>query len=156
MDGLRGYILTVVLSAIVCAVVVTLLPGNMGRQRMMRMICGFFLLVSVCKPIGDLGFFMGEDTIEDYRQEAKDIEDAIQVQVDEEMMAVIRQQTETYIEDKAEAMGAVLGVTVTLDDEMLPWQVELTGEVSPYVKTRLTQVISLDLEIPDERQVWRP
>ena len=77
-------------------------------------------------------------------------------QTDEAMTAVIKAQTETYIEDKAEALGATVTAGVTLAGDMLPWQVELTGEVSPYVKTRLAQTIWAELGIPEERQVWLP
>lgn len=156
MDGLRQYILTMVLAAILCAVVVTILPEKAGKQRMIRMVCGLFLLVAACKPMGAIAFTVDTGTLEEHRREAEQVQLEAQEQADEAMMTVITNQTETYIEDKAEALGATVCAAVMLDDDMLPWQVVLTGEVSPYVKTRLSQTISSDLGIPDERQVWDP
>ncbi len=156
MDGLRQYILTMVLAAILCAVVVTVLPEKAGKQRMIRMICGFFLLAAACKPIGGFAFAVDTGTLDEHRRAAERVQTEAQAQADEAMLTVITNQTETYIEDKAKALGAAVSAAVTLDKDMLPWQVELTGEVSPYVKTRLSQILSSDLGIPDERQVWTP
>ena len=154
MESLRGYIQTITVAAILCAVVTTIIPGKAAGQKVMRMICGFFLLAVLCKPMEGFQFSEGENVLDIYRQEALNIEAQAQNEVDMELSDVIRAQTETYIEDKAGTLGAEIDAVVILDDEMIPCQVELDGEVSPYVKSRLTEQIKSDLGIPAERQVW--
>lgn len=156
MDGLRQYVLTMILAAILCAVVVSIMPEKAGKQSVIRMICGLYLLLVACKPMGIISFAAEENDLVTYRQEAEQMQTEARKQADEAMTAVIKAQTETYIEDKAEALGATVTAGVMLAEDMLPWQVELTGEVSPYVKTRLVQTIWADLGIPEERQVWLP
>jgi len=156
MDGLRQYVLTMILAAILCAVVVSIMPEKAGKQSAVRMICGLYLLLVACKPMGIISFSGEESDLAAYRQEAEQMQTEARKQADEAMATVIKAQTETYIEDKAEALGATVTAGVLLAEDMLPWQVELTGEVSPYVKTRLVQTIWADLGIPEERQVWLP
>jgi hypothetical protein len=58
--------------------------------------------------------------------------------------------------DKAQALNTALEVEVTLsDDEIpIPVKVRLSGKVSPYAKGRLQQIISEELGIERENQIW--
>ena len=70
--------------------------------------------------------------------------------------AIITQQTQSYILDKADTLGVCLEVGVELNEEMVPWRVTMTGEAPPYARQRLEGIIQDDLGIPAERQVWSP
>lgn len=156
MDGLRQYLLTMVVAAVLCAVATTILPEKAGNLRRMKLICGFFLLAVACRPLGGGVPSLDTGVLEDCRADAQQVHDAAREATDDAMEEVIIQKTAAYIEDKAESLGAVVHAAVTLNRDMLPWQVELTGEVSPYVRIRLAQSISSELDIPEERQVWMP
>jgi len=70
--------------------------------------------------------------------------------------AVIKEQTETYILEKADSMGADLRAQITLDsgNQPFPIAVKISGDVSPYVKKQLISIISNDIGIPEEMQTW--
>jgi hypothetical protein len=45
---------------------------------------------------------------------------------------------------------------VTLSDELppVPVEVRLSGDISPYIKTRLQSILEDDLGISKENQIW--
>ena len=65
------------------------------------------------------------------------------------MTEIIKQRTQAYILDKAQALNTVLEVEVTLsdDDIPVPLKVRLKGKISPYAKGRLQATIAEDLGI---------
>lgn len=154
MEHIRAYILTIAVAAITGAVIMSLTPGTSGHQRIIKMTCGLFLLVTVCVPMGEIEP-MELETLDDFRDEAARIESDTQKQVEQELATVIREKVAAYIEDKAETMGAKLSVEVTLNEDMLPWEITLTGRVAPYAKSQLKAQIQEALAIPAQRQVWQ-
>ena len=82
--------------------------------------------------------------------------DEAQAEASAQMAAIITQQTQSYILDKADTLGVCLEVGVELNEEMVPWRVTMAGEASPYARQRLEGIIQDDLGIPAERQVWSP
>ena len=68
----------------------------------------------------------------------------------------IKEKTEAYILDKATLLGADIHVSVTCDtaDVPIPISVELSGNVSPYTRTRLKQILQSDIGIPEDKQIW--
>lgn len=155
MDGIRTYIFTIAVAAILSAVVMSIIPEGGGRQSIVKMICGLFLLVTVCMPIGEMSG-VKLDSLEDFQDDAQQIESDTKAQLEQELATVIRQKAAAYIEDKAAEMGAELAVEVTLGEDMLPWEITLTGRVSPYAKKQLAEQIQQDLAISEQRQVWQP
>ena len=75
---------------------------------------------------------------------------------DDALRQIIKTETEAYILDKAAQFDLQLDVQVALTDDVMPVpeSVQLTGSVSPYVKSRLQILISNDLGIPKEQQLW--
>ena len=72
---------------------------------------------------------------------------------------VIEQECETYIEDKAAALGArVLSVRVTAvwsaEGCWLPEAVSVSGRWSEAARARLSGLMETELGIPAERQEW--
>lgn len=72
---------------------------------------------------------------------------------------VIEQECETYIEDKAAALGArVLSVRVTAvwsaEGYWLPEAVSVSGSWSEAARARLSGLMETELGIPAERQEW--
>ena len=70
------------------------------------------------------------------------------------MKRIIKQKTETYILDKANALGAEITVQVVLED-YIPAGVTIMGDVSPFVKSNLSASITQELNIPPEEQIWK-
>ena len=70
------------------------------------------------------------------------------------MADIIKAETEAYILDKASQLNVELSVEVTIDEENIPTAVTLSGEVSPYARRQLQEIIESDLGIAKENQRW--
>ena len=67
---------------------------------------------------------------------------------------IIKSRVQAYILDKADSFGTSLEVEVILDQDHIPVSVELQGNISPYARAQLTEIIEEDLGIPKEHQLW--
>lgn len=70
---------------------------------------------------------------------------------------LISQEAETYILDKARENGLDLTVEVETkveDTYPVPWSVVIRGQISAAEQAALSQQITQDLGIPEERQEW--
>ena len=74
----------------------------------------------------------------------------------EELETIIKSRAQAYILDKADSFGADLTVEVILSSSEIPIPcgVRIAGEISPYGKNRLSQMITEDLAIALEDQIW--
>jgi hypothetical protein len=70
--------------------------------------------------------------------------------------ASIKARSEAYILDKAAELALSVEVEVTLsnDEIPLPVSVRVSGKASNYAKSRLQAIITQDLGINKEHQVW--
>jgi len=72
----------------------------------------------------------------------------------EAMERCIKDSTETYILNKAKAMGTEIRVQVSLDETGIPAFVEIRGKGEPQAEQELQKILMTDLAIPKENQKW--
>lgn len=153
MEAIKGYLLSVTAAALVCGIVTTLGGKSSGISKLLKLLCGLFLAATVVKPlvdvkIGDIWDFAENLTVSSDAAVAMGENVAA-----EEMERIIKQKTQTYILDKAKALGADVTVEVSLEG-YIPSSVTVKGDLSPYVKSNLSASIARELNIPPEEQVW--
>ena len=116
------------------------------------------LLAAVLRPLVEVEALSPGDLLEDYQAQA-----AVQTQELEEgrntaLKSIIEQEFAAYIVDKAAQLGAECQVEVLCAPEgegvFLPWQVTVTGNLSPGQQEQLTAQIQEDLGVPPERQQY--
>lgn len=156
MDQIRSYILSVITAAMICAVIMKLTDGKGTQTAIVKMIAALFLAFSVIRPI--MGTSIGDITSIIPRFQADGASAAAEGD-DISRTALrtgIKERAEAYILDKALGFGAVVDATVTVSigDIPVPETVRIEGEVSPYVKTKLSIILENELGIPKEAQTW--
>lgn len=156
MTGLNTYILGIGAAALVCGILACLNDEKSSAGILTRMVCGLFLTIVVIKPISNLNYSyldVFSETFDDGALEAASAGTELALDARRE---IIKAETEAYILDKASLYGAQLEVQVTLSDGeiSIPESVCLNGAVSPYAKSNLKNLISNELGIPEERQLW--
>ena len=153
MDAVKEYLLSVTAAALICGIVSSLAGRNSSTSKLVKLLCGLFLASAVLKPLVDVRI----DNIYDFADGVALNGDIAVSQgekmASEEMKRIIKQKTETYILDKANALGLDIAVVVTLED-YTPTTVTITGDVSPYAKADLCASIAQELDIPPEEQIW--
>ena len=156
VEFLRKYILMISAAAILCGLIRSISSGWKGQEKLMRMMCGVFLLAVACSPLGLFSMPDFGESSAQYEADAAGIVREAQAQAKEQQTEIIISRTRSYIEDEANRLGLTVEVSVTLNEELLPWKVSLKGATSAYTRTRLSDTIAQDLGIPKERQVWSP
>ncbi len=154
MGRIQEYLLAVTGAAIICSVVMRLMPKAGTAAAIGKMICGVFLAVTVISPLAKLELQYFDDITTDYRLEASKAVEEGKQQAAAEYQKVIIEKTEAYILDEAQAMGLTVQVTVSLSDTFAPEKITLKGNASPYARKQLEAVIVRDLGIAKENQTW--
>lgn len=156
MGNIREYVLHLLAAAIVSGVVIRLLKGSGAAGTIAKLLCGVFMIYCAVNPISqlepvDLGV-VGE-------QLHKEADSAVAWGEKEARAALaesITKQTQAYIMEKAKELNVDLAVQVEVseDDMPMPESVCLTGSISPYAKTKLSELLTRDLGIKKENQIW--
>lgn len=150
------YLIGVTTAALICAIVKTLLPGKGTLPTVVKLISGVLMLLVLIKPLTDTSAYMFWDWTDDISFDGQSIVTDAQAASKEVMRTRIKEQTQAYILSKAKSLGAQVEVSVTLSEEALavPIEVCIEGNVSPYAKQVMMQMITNDLGIKREAQQW--
>lgn len=154
MAALCQYVFSVTAAAIICGIVMSITQKS-SIQPILKLVCGMFLAFTVVKPVTQIDLAELMEVSLPYSQDAVQAADLGENSSQEAMAAIIKDETEAYILDKAAALNVSLKVEVTVDgDPPVPTAVRLSGEVSPYAKQQLEQILYEDLGISKENQQW--
>ena len=156
METLRDYAIQVSATALICALILQLVNVSGAVKVMIRLLCSIILLYSIIQPFKQLDFPDFGNILSKYREEA-DI--AVQHGTNITSKALterISSGMEAYILEKSSGLKLDLIVEVELsnDEIPVPVSVSLKGKTSPHAKSKLSDIISKDLNIPKEKQIW--
>jgi hypothetical protein len=156
MADIRQYLLSIITAAIICAIVVNITDKNGVVASVIRLLCGLFVIYTILSPwkkmhTPDLSTFISDLKVDasETVSDGKDV--AAQAGA-----AIIKQEIEAYILDKASTLDMDITVNVIMDygGIQIPTGVKLSGTASPYAKQRIMQIISDELGISKENQLW--
>ena len=152
MEHIREYLLSVTAAALLCSMIRCLT----GKNGIVQMLCGIFLLLTMIRPISDISIrnlpWMNHgitEKAENAVAEGKDYADAA-------MTRFIKEQCTAYILDKANLFDSHICAEFTLSADHRPVECTIRGNVSFYAKEQLSEILETDLGIPREDQKWIP
>ena len=156
MNPLSEYILSVTSAAILFCVLQILLDKKSSSAVLLRFIGGLFLTFTVIAPIVDIDLDIMFDLPLTFVQEADAIAADGYESAQSQLSAVIKQECEAYILDKARTYQIEPDIEITLsnDDTPIPTHVQLSGSITPYAKESLEMWIAKEMGIPEENQIW--
>ena len=155
MEGLRQYILAVISMAMLGGIVLLLFRSG-PYEGTVKLITGLMVTVTVVAPLmkdSDISFSrLWEGISTDGSAAVSHGEKAAKTATS----VYIKESMETYISNKAKEMGAEISAEVKLQDDILqvPEEITLIGEISPYLKVRLSETIQSEIGISEENQIW--
>ena len=153
MQALGRYVLTLTTSAMICGILLSLLPK--GRTRtILQAVCGIFLAASALSPVLDLSIPDVSALPSEYLLAGEAFAQTGEEEARRETHQRIKQGLEAYILDKAADLHANLHVEVTVGEDNLPTAVTISGEASPYARRQIQAMIENDLGISKENQKW--
>ena len=155
MEAIRQHILSLIAISVLCGIIILFFRGN-SHAGVMKIITGVMISLTLLKP-----FIRGDELKMDlfWNSISYDSSMAVKQGIDaaeSANAAYIKEAMESYISNKAEAMNAEIDAQVTLENDTLqiPKRITITGTVSPYIKRQLMDIISKDLGIPEDKQLW--
>ena len=157
MQAIRSYLLSVIAAAFFCSLILAMLPKG-GVRRAAVLVSAIVMALVTLSPVSRLDYEDLARSIAAVRLQTQAAQTGVEVRNAELVETIIRQQCEAYILDKAADLGASIEAEVTIRDQgsgPYPYRVTLCGEISGNERRILTQMITNDLAIPPERQVWR-
>lgn len=154
---MRGYVLSVVAAAVVCAIVRRLVNEKSSTGQITRMLSGILMTVTVISPLAHITFDNITGYLDGISVDAKGYSTEGNTDAQTEINKIIKTRTEAYILDKAASMGLEISVEVELDDsnDSVPCGVTISGAVSPYAKQVMGAYIADNLGISKENQIWK-
>lgn len=156
MEAVAEYLLSITATGIVCAVVKNFLSEKHTSGKIIQTVTGVFMVITVFSPVLHFRIHDLENYFREFHFTA---EDAVKNGTDmatDAMADIIKQQSESYILDKAASIGAKIDIEIKMSDTNppVPKEVILSGNVSPYDKSVLQQYITVNFSIPEENQKW--
>ena len=156
MDQLANAIISMATAAIIAGIIGAMSQLKNGTAKLIRLICGLFLTFHILAPIKGLNFDTIEIISDEYITAGEEAAMRGKELTIEATRARIKTETESYILDKAAYLGASLEVDVTVSHSEIPAAeaVLIRGNLSPYARIKLQQIIESELGVPREKQSW--
>ena len=156
MESIKDYFVSIVATAILCSLASSLLGKKGTSSAIINLICGVIMAATIILPWKQIRI----PDITSLYNELLDNADAVafsgQLTANEATAEIIKSKSEAYILDKASDMGLSIEVEVTVSNDNLPIpsSIRIVGAVSPFAKKQLSNLISCDLGIPEDNQLW--
>lgn len=152
----REYILSICAAAILCAIAVRLPGKDALTGKALRIVTGLFMLFTLLRPFADIRLDRWDGYFGSYQDSAASAVADGEAYAYDAVCRGIKEQLGAYILDKAASLGAELTVEITLLEGMPPELTEiiLCGEISPYAKSQLTDILIRELGLEDEELRW--
>lgn len=153
---MKIYVFRIITAGVVCAIACAMFHKNDALSRLIKMLSGLFMLITILLPLSHLDLNIISFVEPTIQSDGLRFAESGSLQAQESLRGIITERCQSYIVEKASSMGVSVDVEVSLNDETYPkpCAVKIRGTVSPYTKTRLQTIISQDLGIPKEQQRW--
>lgn len=153
----KEYVLRILSAAIICAIVGGLVNTQTTIGRVVGLLCGVLMVITVISPVNNISFSGVSDFWNNLSAEAmRYTQDGVSV-AEKQEADIIKTRSEAYILDKANQMGLQIAVEVELDSHNgnIPCSVTISGNVSPYAQMQLGTYMEDTLGIAKENQKWK-
>ncbi len=155
MSGIKGYIYGIICACLICGIYLGFAPQKGTAVVYIKLLVGMIMVIVLVTPLQKIKVRDISEWIQDHTQDAVAAANSGEGAAKSFRDEIITEQTCAYILDKATSLGLDISVEISLDEEMgCPWEVRLEGAASPYAKERLENIITQELAIPKERQIW--
>ena len=156
MENIRQYLLSVISAALLCGIINGIIGKNDAYGTIVKFVSSLVLVLTVISPwtkikLEDLSLYT-----EDLMQDAERITQNGESLALSQSASIIKSKTEAYILNKAASMGLSIDVEVTLceSNPQIPCAIQIIGNASPYLKQKLQTIITNDLGISEDDQLW--
>ena len=159
MEIIGRWISGICAGALICGIAQAVTP-KINSAAAARLACGFMMLALLLGPLRSFDFQTYASELGRIRNEGNKVAEQAMSSGDELFAAVMENDCETYILDKANKLG-VINASVRVhaaqgenEEYPYPYSAELGGEAESGQKRELSLYIEGELGIPAQRQYW--
>ncbi len=154
MSWLGSYLTGLIGACMIAAIARKLLSLSKHFSGIGNVIVGLFMVFSILSPLMDMKWNEAFPAIAagDFSQ----VSEQAQFYQQQYLSESIKQQTQSYILNKAQELDLTIQVDITLSEAYpyAPSSIVITGHASPYGKNQLSEYIEKNLGISKEAQTW--
>lgn len=153
MEQCKQFVLSIVICVLCCGIVSCMITGT-KRKRIIRLICGTAISVTMLYPLTEIKLEDFSDFLSDYSDSAEIYVSLGQQRAQSEKERYIKDASEAYISNMAAKFDAVVEANILLDENQVPSFVQIQGCITPEVKEELGRILEVDMGITKENQEW--
>lgn len=156
MESIREYLLSVICAAAICSIALALSDKNCTTGKLIKLISGMIMIAVTISPLANIQLENLSAHISSLQIDGKEAVSVGEDYASKRRKEIITEKVQAYIMDKARALNADISVEVELNEEegFIPASVKITGSISPYCRSILSQDIRQNLGVPEEDQIW--
>lgn len=156
MEGVKAYLLSILAAAIICGFV-NRIVRNRANGAVVRMASGIIMLLTIIQPLLDIDIVDWTGFYFDIEEQISDIQEKGDRERVNAISEIIKEKTAAYILQQAQSFHANISVDVILSDDSMPVPeyVRISGELAPYAKQQLINIIERELGVARENQLWK-
>ena len=155
MAEIQKYIMAVIYASIIVMLISAFVDKKSAMYSVMKMMTGIFLVMTLISPFYDSSIFDFSEIFQYGNLNADSYILQGTTYANQEKESLIKEGIVTYISDRASEMNVDLEIDVALNQDLSgPEVIYIAGDISPYLKERLQNIISKDLGITEEYQIW--
>ncbi len=157
METIRQYLLSIICACVMVTIVKAFIGDKAPSAGIIKLIAGAFLIFTVVAPVVRMQFEDLQDYYIGVSEDAQKVVGQGEAMSQQACQAIIKEQLETYILDKADSLGLDLEIDISFPDisEMSPDEIMILGNASPYGRKTLQTFLTEEIGIPEDKQIWR-
>ncbi len=156
MEAIRQYLISIIVTSVIIRILCVFFDNKGMIGTVIRLLGGIILVFTLLSPLTKFQLDSWQNFYNDISSEASAAVSWGQEIGSNAAAAIIKEELETYIQDKASAMQLQVDIQLELSETypQIPQAVTIEGAVSPYGKRLLAQFLSENIGIPEENQIW--
>ena len=153
---MNSYVLSIISTALICCIIELLLSKETVVGQIARFLGRLLVVISLITPLKTISFQDLSEYLKTIQIDAAAYVENGKSNTYNQTTEIIKQKSEAYILDKANKMQCNINVDVKISegDVPVPYQVEISGSISPYAKEVLSEFIEDSFGIAREMQQW--
>lgn len=157
MEGIRQYLLSITVAALLCSIAVVFFQENTAFSAVIKLLTGLVLTIVILSPWMEIRLSDYEYFFEDITAAAMSVTNSGVQSANESLAVLIKEETEAYILDKAVSLELDVQIQVDLDDSSppRPETVTIFGNASPLSRQTLSDQLVQNLDIAKENIIWK-
>ncbi len=157
MNDIREYLFSIITAAVICAISINLTSKNNTVSALIKLLAGVFLSITIISPWVRLRIHNLDSYLDRIHTDSEQAAQQGITAASNEIAVIISDRIQAYILDKAWSLGVEPEVLVACSD-VAPYEIHtvtLKGDISPYAKNKLKQVICDDLGLTEDKLLWQ-